>query len=298
MRHIVKTVAAGFIAAAMWNTAPALAEVETKTPIKILMINSSDGDFIAAVYGEVLKEAGYRVKYVPGDYVAGYSAVATGDIDVSLAAWQTTGVELTKAALETGKVEDYGPTGVKVTEGWWYSANLKAACPGLPNWEALKAPACAAALATAETAPKGRYLDAPADWGTLSDQAIKELGLDLTLVNSGSAAALTASVKGALDRNEPILAWGYVPHWLYNDRVGGFVERPGFIPNVDVLKLGNKKTLETAKIAAQILKAYSVPAEAVAIAMNDMDNNGVKPEDAARAWMAANESTWRAWIPQ
>ena len=33
-------------------------EVETKTPIKVVLENSSDADFIGSVYGEVLKEAG------------------------------------------------------------------------------------------------------------------------------------------------------------------------------------------------------------------------------------------------
>lgn len=275
------------------------ADVETKTPIKVVLENTSDADFIGSVYGEVLKEAGYRVKYVPGDYVAAYTAVSTGDIDVSLAAWQTTGVELTKAALATGNVEDYGPTGVKVSEGWWYTAAAKAACPGLPSWEALKEPACIKALATAETAPKGRYLDAPADWGTQSDKSITDLGLDLTLVNSGSASALMASVKGSLDRNEPSLSWGYVPSWMFNEKTGGgFVARPGFLPNVDILKLGNKKTLATAKIAAAILKAFTLSADDVAVAMNDIDNGGKKPDEAARDWMTKNESTWKAWIPK
>ena len=273
-------------------------EVETKTPIKVVLENSSDADFIGSVYGEVLKEAGYRVKYVAGDYVAAYTAVGTGDIDVSLAAWQTTGVELTKAALDTGNVDNYGPTGVKVSEGWWYTAATKAACPGLPNWEALKEPNCIKALATAETAPKGRYLDAPADWGTQSDKSITDLGLDLTLVNSGSASALMASVKGSLDRKEPGLSWGYVPSWMFSDKAGGFVARPGFLPNVDILKLGNKKTLATAKIAAAILKAFTLSSDDVAIAMNDIDNNGKKPDEVAHDWMAKNQSTWKAWIPK
>lgn len=276
----------------------AAADVETKTPIKVVLENSSDADFIGAVYGEVLKEAGYHVKYVPGDYVAAYTAVATGDVDVNLAAWQTTGVELTKTALDTGNVENYGPTGIKVSEGWWYSAATKAACPGLPNWEALKDPGCIKTLATAETAPKGRYLDAPADWGTQSDKSITDLGLNLTLVNSGSASALMASVKGSLDRKEPSLSWGYVPSWMFSDKAGEFVARPGFLPNVDILKLGNKKTLATAKIAAAILKAFTLSSNDVAVAMNDIDNGGKKPEEAAHDWMAKNESTWKAWIPK
>ncbi|QIE45197.1 hypothetical protein G5B38_06475 [Pseudohalocynthiibacter aestuariivivens] len=284
--------------AMMAGGSAAMADVETRKPIKVLMINSADGDFMAAVYGEILREVGYRVDYVQADYAASFTAVASGDIDVSLAAWQTTGVELTKAAVDSGQVTDYGPTGVLVTEGWWYSNALKEFCPGLPDWNALKEPGCVKALETAETAPKGRYLDAPADWGTLSDATIEDLDLELAVINSGSPGTLVAAVKGALDRQEPILAWGYLPHWLYNTENGEFVELPGFQRDLDILKLGYDQTFDRAKMAGEILSAYTISTEAVAVGMDAIDNNGMTAEEAAQAWMSENESTWQAWVPE
>ncbi len=296
-RHLVAGLVSIWSLAAVFGTAAA-ATIETKEPIKVLMINSSDADFIAAIYGEVLKEAGYRVKYVQADYVASYAAVTSGDIDVSLAAWQTTGGELTRTALASGTVTGFGPTGVKVTEGWWYSRATKDACPGLPDWKALKAPSCMKALATAETAPKGRYLDAPADWLTFADKVIPQLGLNLERINSGSPAVLVASVKGAIDRQEPILAWGFLPHWLFSKAGGDFVELPDFHRDRDILKLAYTPTVQKAKIAATILKAYTVSSDDVAVAMDEIDNGGKKPEDAAREWMVSHEDTWRSWLPR
>ena len=43
----------------------------------------------------------------------------------------------------TGKTEVFGPTGMQAKEEWWYPEYMKEKCPGLPNWEALKDPACA-----------------------------------------------------------------------------------------------------------------------------------------------------------
>ena len=298
MRSCKSMLAAAAVAAVAFSPIPALADAETKEPVKILFINSSDGDFISAVYGEVLKETGYRVKYVQADYAAGYTAVETGDIDASLQAWQTTGVDLTKKVVDSGKVENYGPTGVKVSEGWWYTTELKAACPGLPKWEALKEEACIKALVVADTAPKGRYVDAPADWSTGAADRIKELSLNLTAVNSGSPAALVASIKGALDRKEPSLSWGFLPHWLLNANTGGFVELPGFKPNVDVLKLVNKAAFAKIPKAAAILKAFTLSADVVAVAMDTQDNGGKTAEQAAHDWMAKNEATWKTWLPK
>ncbi|MDI1332511.1 ABC transporter substrate-binding protein [Pseudomonas sp.] len=269
---------------------------ETQTPIKVTMINSSDGDFIAAVYGEVLKKIGYKVKYVTVDYAAHYTGLVNDDLDVSLAAWQTTGVELTKNALASGKVEDYGPTGVKVTEGWWFPDYVKQLCPGLPNWEALKDPACAKSLSTAETAPQGRYVDAPADWGTQSDKMIQDLGLPLVLVNSGSPAALMATFQGAIDRKEPIVGWMYSPHWFVIQHKGEFVRTQNFHPDVDILKLANKASMSKTPVAAQVLHRFTLSTNDVAIGMDEVDNNGVSPQEAAQNWMADHKNIWNAWV--
>ena len=54
-----------------------------------------------------------------------------------------------KAADDSGKTEKLGMLGPKAKEEWWYPEYMKEKCPGLPNWEALKDPACAEAFSTA-----------------------------------------------------------------------------------------------------------------------------------------------------
>ena len=60
--------------------------------------------------------------------------------------WETTGQEAMDASLATGNTVDLGETGMEAKEEWWYPAYMKEKCPGLPNWEALKDPACAEAF--------------------------------------------------------------------------------------------------------------------------------------------------------
>ncbi|MFL9945831.1 glycine betaine ABC transporter substrate-binding protein [Paraburkholderia agricolaris] len=268
---------------------------ETATPITVPFINSSDSDFINAVYGEALKKLGYKVKYVTVDSAAQYTAVQTGDLAVSLGAWQTTGVEMTKAALDSGKVQNFGPTGVKVTEGWWFPDYVIQACPKLPSYEALKDPACVKALATADTAPKGRYVDAPADWGTRSDERIKKLQLPFALINSGSPAALLATFQGAIDRKQPILGWMYTPNWFTKKNPGQFVRFPDSRPEVDVLKLANKQEIAQVPVAARVLQHLTLNKEDVAVAMDHIDNGGSSPEKEADAWLDKHADAWSAW---
>lgn len=275
---------------------PVLAAPETRDPVKVLFIGSSDSDFINAVYGEVIKNYGYRVKYVQSDFTAHFLALENGDLDISLGGWQTQ-PQLTEAAIATGKVKNFGPTGVKVVEGWWYTNQLAASCPGLPDWTALKSPECIKALVTPDTAPLGRYVDAPADWSSDSAEFIKKEGLQLSNVNSGSGAALEAELKSAVDQKKPFLGWGYYPNWVINSTLGSFVHRPGFRPDNEVLKLGNIEA--TAKIpnAVHVLEAFRLSEKDVSVAMDRIDNGGLSPQDAAKEWMASHDAVWKAWLP-
>ena len=275
---------------------PVLAKPETKEPVKVLQIGSSDSDFIDAVYGEVIKEYGYRVKYVQSDFSAHFLALENGDIDISLGAWQTVPA-MTEAALATGKVKGFGPTGVKVVEGWWYTNELVQYCPGLPDWTAFKNPDCIKALASADTAPLGRYLDAPADWASDSADFIKKEGLQLANVNSGSAAALVAELKSAVDQKKPFLGWGFEPHWVINSKLGGYVNRPGFRPDNEVLKLGNIEATNKIPNAVHVLERFQLSREDVATAMDRIDNGGLSPQDAAKEWMSSHEVVWKTWLP-
>jgi glycine betaine/proline transport system substrate-binding protein len=290
------TLGALTFAGAAAYSAPALAAPETKEPVKILYTGSSDSDFINSVYGEVAKEYGYRVKYVQSDFGAHFLAIENGDLDITLGAWQTIPA-MTEKALATGKVKSYGPTGVKVVEGWWYTNELAASCPGLPDWTAFKNPDCVKALESADTAPLGRYVDAPADWASDSADFIKKEGLPLANVNSGSPSALIAELKAAVDQKKPFLGWGYEPHWVINSTLGQYVNRPGFRPDNEVLKLGNIETNAKIPNAIHILEKFQLSREDVATAMDRIDNGGVTSQEAAQEWMAKNESVWKAWLP-
>ncbi len=292
---VVKFIAVGL--ALVVNSMSALAAPETKDPIKIYMGGTSDSDFIDAVFGQLLKKYGYQIKYVQSDYAAHYKALQTGEIDVSLGAWQTV-PSMTEEAIASGKVESFGPTGVKVTEGWWFSNELRAACPGLPDWTALKQETCIAALQTSVTAPKGQFVDAPADWAVGSEDFAKENDLQLVIVPSASPGSLIASLKGALDHHKPILAWGYEPHWVIDPSKGDFVERPGLKRNNDVLKLANKETANKVPGMIAILEAFTLSADDVRAAMKRIDVGGLDVDQAADDWLAAHEDVWRAWLPK
>ena len=109
-------------------------------------------------------------------------------------------------ALATGKVESTSARpGWRPRRSGGIPAYMKEKCPGLPNWEALKDPACAEAFSTAETAPKGRYLGGPVTWGGFDEERVEALDLPFEVVHAGTDAALFAELESAYQRKAPIM---------------------------------------------------------------------------------------------
>jgi glycine betaine/proline transport system substrate-binding protein len=312
-----RTFWAASAAAALACSSPSvLAQAETSDPIKLVLINSSDFDVISTTFGSVLKQAGYNVEYVTADYTAHFQGVVTGDLPITTGAWATTPAPV-EDALGSGKVEYFGPNGVEVREGWWYPSYVEQVCPGLPDYTALKQPDCIKALSTAETAPKARFVNAPADWTTDVDKRAEAFAIDIEIIPAGTPVALAAAITGAIEKKEPIIAWGYSPHWLTAKYEGKWVEFPkaedacfkdpawGLNPNAtwdcgyktgEIGKLANKDYISKLPKLGAILKAFRMTTTDVGKGTEEVDVNGKKLEDVADAWLAANRATWEAWI--
>ncbi len=227
-KSLSRTAAALVAAVLAAHGAPALAQVESKDPIKLTLHDWTGQLITTQIMGEVLKKAGYNVEYVQADYIAQFAGLKTGDLDVAMEIWETTGRDAMDEATGTGMVENLGETGMQAMEEWWYPSYMKERCPGLPDWEALKDPQCAEAFATAETAPKGRYLGGPVTWGGFDDERVEALDLPFEVVHAGTDAALFAELESAYQRKAPIMLWIYAPHWAPAKYEGEWVEFPAY----------------------------------------------------------------------
>ena len=289
-------------------------KVQSNAPVRLPIMQSSDFDFIVTVYGEVLKEAGYRVEYTNADYNASFTGVKAGDLDATFG-WDSTPEQIIDL-IDSDKGLNSGSTGVAIEEGWWFPAYTIESCPGLPDWEALKNPACMEALSTAETSPLGRYVGVPSGWVANVDERIEAFGLEMENVPSGSPVTMAATIQGAIQRSEPVIGWGYYPHWLMAKNEGYFVKFPDYEvectedPNWGatdklydcgyasgyVWKLINKEFSKREPYAQRILHLMRLDENVVGVGMDRVDNDGASLIEAAREWMAANEKTWSLWI--
>ena len=318
MRQIMKRALGGALVGAFITTA-AIAEVESTDPIKITLHDWSGQLINSQIMGAILEEAGYNVEYVQADYIAQFAGLKTGDLDLAMEIWATTGQEALDEAVASGKVVNAGETGMQAIEEWWYPLYMKERCPGLPNWEALKTDECAAAFSTPETAPKGRYVAGPVTWGGFDEERVQALDLPFEVVHAGTDAALFAELESAYQRKAPIMLWVYVPHWAPAKYEGEFVEFPPYTPecysdpsvgvNPDMAYDCGKPRGPIWKAAWagladkwpgawKAIEAYKLSNDEMSAMVAAVDLDGESIEDVVDQWMDENESRWKAWIGQ
>jgi glycine betaine/proline transport system substrate-binding protein len=306
--------AAGAVAATLLLALPAQAQ-DSSDPIKIT-INDWTGQFITShIMGEVLKKAGNTVDYVVADYLAQFAGLETGDLDLAMEIWATTGQEALNAAVATGNVENLGETGMLAKEEWWYPEYMKERCPGLPDWHALLD--CGEAFSIPETAPKGRYLSGPVTWGGFDEERVVALDLPFEVVHAGTDAALFAELESAYQRQAPIMLWIYAPHWAPIKYKGEWVEFPTYEPPCytdpswgvnpndthdcgkpfgPIWKAGWVGIKDKWPHAYKVIQALHLDNDEMGAMITKVDLDGQTVDDVVAEWMKNNEARWKEWI--
>ena len=306
--------AAAAIAVLAIGTPAAAAAPESKDPI-ILTIHDWTGQYITThIMGRVLEKMGYNVEYQQADYIAQFAGLESGDLHIAMEMWETTGKQALDASLATGKTVDLGETGMQAKEEWWYPLYMKEKCPGLPDWKALND--CAAAFATPETAPKGRYLGGPVTWAGFDEERVQALGMNFEVVHAGTDAALFAEIQSAYERKAPVLAWVYTPHWAPIKFEGEWVEFPTYTDacyndpswggNPDlaydcgkpfgwIKKVGWKDGEQKWPCAYQATRKFQIDNKAMGEMIIAVDLEGKSVDETVEAWIDRNEAVWKEW---
>jgi glycine betaine/proline transport system substrate-binding protein len=317
MRHALATTILSSTLAFAW--AGGAAAQDSTDPIRLTLHDWTGQLITTQIMGEVLQRAGLTVDYVPADYLAQFAGLKTGDLHVAMEIWETTGREALDDGVASGNVENLGETGMLAIEEWWYPSYMAELCPGLPNWEALKDPACAEAFSTPETAPDGRYLGGPVTWGGFDDERVEALDLPFQVIHAGTDAALFAELESAYQRRAPVLLWVYAPHWAPIKYEGEWVEFPEYTAecyadpawgsNPDMANDCGKPRGPIWKVAWSGLKdkwpsahsaitAFNVTNDEMGDMISRVDLDGEAIEAVVADWMTANEDRWSGWIGQ
>ena len=306
------------LATALTQLATVVGAQDSGDPIIIPIHNWSSQIVMSNVVGQMYEEMGLAVEYITTDSQAVYESVRLGDVTLELEVWEGAFGASFREALSKGGIVDVGDHDAVTREDWWYPSWTADVCPGLPDWEALND--CAALFATPETGDKGMYLDGPVDWLKHGQERVDALGMNFTVVNAGSAAALWAHIAAAEADKTPIVVFNWTPNFAEAVWPGAFVEFPTWVdgcdtdpalgPNPEALyDCGNpadgylKKAAwegmaETWPTAYCVLEKISFTNGQIAEMARLVDIDELEPEEAAEEWLDANKELVEPWMTE
>ena len=184
--------------------------------------------------------------------------------------------------------------------------------PELATWEGFKNADLAKLFATAETGDKGQFLQGDPSWVYFDADIIKNLGLELQVVQAGSEDAVKAAVDAAYSRKEPVLFYFWTPHVIHAKYEMTRVKLPDYSEECaakattggvdcdyppDVLYKAFWTGLkDAAPEAYNMLKKMSYSEKDQVSMIGEVELNSKSVDDAARTWVDANEAVWSGWV--
>lgn len=267
----------------------------------------------AYVAKAVLEDMGHDVEIIQLDENSTWAALAEGELSACLEVWPSGHAENIAQYIDNGLVNNIGELGVEGKIGWWMPSYMLEEHPELATWEGFTDPENAALFATAQTGDKGAFFGGDPSFVQYDGDIINNLGMNLEVVFAGSEAALIAGLDGAYSRNNPYLFYMWSPHSMFAKYDLTEVELPAYSDEcyakeadggidcgypVDVLfKIANPELEANAPDAYAMLSNMNYSAEDQISMIAAIEDGGQNPEEAAQAWLDANEDVWQAWLP-
>ncbi len=282
----------------------------------VLVENAWSASLLNVTVAKILleNELGYPVEIISLDENAQWAPLASGDAHASLEVWPSGHAANVAEFIDgAGTVENGGLLGPVGRIGWYMPSYVLAQDPSLATWEGFTSPEAAALFATAETGSSGQFVGGDPSFVQYDGDIINNLGMPFQVVFAGSEEAILAQLDSAYSREEPVLFYFWTPHSIHAKYDLTRVELPTYsdacyaeadsggvdcdYPGDDLFKIFWSGLAEAAPDAHALLSNMSYNTEAQIDMIAAVEIEGQPVEDAAQAWLDANESIWRTWLP-
>ncbi len=263
----------------------------------------------AAVMAEVAEsKLGCKVTKKNLKEEVAWQGFATGQVDAVVENWGHP--DLKKTYIEEQKVAvEAGSTGNKGIIGWYVPPWMAEKYPDITDWKNLNK--YANLFKTSESGGKGQLLDGDPSFVTNDEALVANLKLNYKVVYAGSETALIQAFRQAEQRKTPLLGYFYEPQWFFSEVKLVKVNLPKYTegcdadpkkvacdyPEYDLDKIISKKFADSGSPAAELVKKFSWTNDDQNQVALDIAVKKMKPEAAAKKWVDANESKWKAWLP-
>lgn len=270
------------------NTTGDANDKESKRTVKLVYVNWAEGIAMTNLVSAILQDKmGYKVDMKQGDVGMVFTSLSSSDMDVFLDGW----LPLThKDYMDKykGKLDNLGVN--------FENAKIGLVVPSYMNINSIEE------LNGIKDELGGKIVGIDAGAGIMkaTNKAIKEYNLNYELLE-GSGATMTAMLKKAEDKKEPIVVTGWKPHWKFATWDLKFLDDPkgvfGETENIyTITRTGFEKDMPE---VAQFLKNFKMNDQQLGSLMGDIKDNASKePIDVAREWMKNNEELVNSWVPK
>lgn len=262
----------------------------------------------AAVVAEVA-ETELGCKVVKKDLKAeiGWQGFATGEVDAILENWGHE--ELKKKYIVQQKTAvDLGSTGNQGIIGWYIPPWIAEKHPDITDWKNLNK--YASNFETSESDGKGQLLDGDPSYQTNDEALVENLDLDFKVVYAGSETALIQAFRNAEKNKEWVIGYFYEPQWFLSEVPLVHIELPQHTegcdadpakvacdyPVFDLDKIVSTRFAESGSPAYELVKNFKWTNEDQNTVAKYIALDKMKPEEAAKKWIAANPDKVKAWL--
>ncbi len=229
---MIKKLVSLSLAAVIAGSVSTIALAQDAKPVKIGWAAWSDAEFVTKLAAKLIKdELGQEVELVQTDVAPLYQGVSRGDLDAMMMAWlpQTHADYYAKIKDD---VETLGTVYENAKLGWV-----------VPNYIPEDAISSIEDLAKDEVKEKlgntVQGIDPGAGLTRLSQQALKDYGLDDYKLQISSEAGMLTTVDRAVRSEDWFVATSWSPHWMFGKYDIRYIEDPktslGEAEHVDVL---------------------------------------------------------------
>ncbi|WP_062110985.1 glycine betaine ABC transporter substrate-binding protein [Aureimonas sp. AU40] len=252
--------------------------------VNLAYVEWSDAVVATNLLAETLKGKGYDVTLTPLPAAAMWQAVATGEADAMVAAWLPATHAAYYAKLKN-QIDLVGPNVQGAKIGWAVPAYVD-----ISSVEDLKTKG-------GEVGNKVIGIDPGAGLMQASEKAIKDYDLSSVNLVDGSDATMTAALKDAIDRKEPIVVTTWTPHWMFGRWDLKYLADPkGSFGGEETVNTVARKGLATDMPEVhKILTNFKLSLDDEQKLMLQNEQKGTDPAATAKAWIAANPDKVAAW---
>ncbi|KKX33089.1 glycine betaine ABC transporter substrate-binding protein [Rhizobium sp. LC145] len=288
-----KTLVTMSLAAVLFGSATTGAMAQDAKPVKIGWAAWSDAEFVTKLAAKLIKdELGQEVELVQTDVAPLYQGVSRGDLDAMMMAWlpQTHADYFAKVK---DKVETLGTVYDGAKLGWVVPKYVPE--DAIASIEDLKKDDVKEQLGNQVLG-----IDPGAGLTRLSEQAIKDYGLDDYKLQISSEAGMLTSVDRAMRSEKWFVATSWSPHWMFGKYELRYIEDPnkslGEAEHVDILARQGFK--EDNPKVAEFLSRMKLPISDLEAAMFNAQETSYDAAvekyitdhpDQVKAWLGGNE---------